>query len=259
MTYRELDAASNLLAHRLAGGGAGPGTCVALLFERSAHAIVAIVAALKTGAAYLPIDPALAADRIAFMITDAAPIAAVSTADLAHRLDGCDLAVIDINGPEGLASETRPGVALPAPAPDDIAYLIYTSGTTGVPKGVAITHHNVTQLIDSLDAGWAASGQVWSQWHSYSFDISGWEIFGALLSGGRLVVVPDSVARSPHDLHALLVSEQVNVLCQTPSAVRALTGGVGVGHLAGGGRGVLGRGGGSLGAGAGDDQRVRTD
>jgi amino acid adenylation domain-containing protein/thioester reductase-like protein/non-ribosomal peptide synthase protein (TIGR01720 family) len=223
MTYRELDEATNRLAHRLAGGGAGPGACVALLFERSAQAIVAIMAALKTGAAYLPIDPALAADRIAFMIADAAPIAAVTTADLAHRLDGCDLVVIDVNGCGDLAGETRPGATPPAPAPDDIAYLIYTSGTTGVPKGVAITHHNVTQLIVSLDARLAAPGRVWSQWHSYSFDISGWEIFGALLSGGRLVVVPDSVARSPHDLHALLVSEQVDVLCQTPSAVRALS------------------------------------
>ena len=221
MTYRELDEATNRLAHRLAGAGAGPGACVALLFERSAQAIVAIVAALKTGAAYLPIDPALAADRIAFMIEDAAPIAAVTIADLAHRLDGCDLVVIDVDGGGDLAGETRPGAT--PPAPDDIAYLIYTSGTTGVPKGVAITHHNVTQLIVSLDARLAAPGRVWSQWHSYSFDISGWEIFGALLSGGRLVVVPDSVARSPHDLHALLLSEQVDVLCQTPSAVRALS------------------------------------
>ena len=81
---------------------------------------------------------------------------------------------------------------MPAPAADDIAYLIYTSGTTGVPKGVAITHHNVTQLLESLDAGLPPGpGQVWSQWHSYSFDVSVWEIFGALLRGGRLVVVPE--------------------------------------------------------------------
>ena len=126
------------------------------------------------------------------MLADAAPIAALTTADLARRLDGCDLLVIDVND---AAVDTQPGTALPAPGPDDIAYLIYTSGTTGVPKGVAITHHNVTQLLGSLDAGLPAAG-VWPLCHSLAFDVSVWEIFGALLRGGRLVVVPEEVAGS---------------------------------------------------------------
>ena len=147
MTYRELDEAANRFAHLLSGYGVGPGACVALLLERSAQAVVAMLAALKTGAAYLAIDPALPAARMQFMLDDAAPIAVITTTGLRSRLDGCDLVVIDIGGRP--PSQTQPGTALPAPAPDDIAYLIYTSGTTGTPKGVAVTHRNLAHLAES--------------------------------------------------------------------------------------------------------------
>ncbi|WP_009953548.1 non-ribosomal peptide synthetase, partial [Mycobacterium intracellulare] len=219
MTYRELDDAANRLAHLLTGHGAGPGQAVALLFSRSPQAIVAILAVLKTGAAYLPIDPAAPATRIRFMLEDSAPVAAVTTTGLRSRLDGCDVTVIDI---EDAPTDTAAGTPLPAPPPDGIAYIIYTSGTTGVPKGVAITHRNVTQLLEPLDAGLPRAG-VWTQSHSYAFDVSVWEIFGALLRGGRLVVVPESVARSPRDFHDLLAAERVSVLTQTPSAVAMLS------------------------------------
>nr|WP_327533125.1 non-ribosomal peptide synthetase [uncultured Mycolicibacterium sp.] len=220
-TYRDLDDAANRLANLLSDRGAGPGECVALLIPRSAEAILAILAVLKSGAAYLPIDPAHPDARIAFMLTDAAPVAVVTTADLRARLDAADVAVIDIRD---AAVDRQPDTALPAPAPDDLAYMTYTSGTTGVPKAVAVTHHNVTQLVETLHADLPAGpGQVWSQWHSLVFDVSVWEIWGALLHGGRLVVVPESVASSPDDLHNLLITEKVSVLCQTPSAAGMLS------------------------------------
>uniref|UniRef100_UPI0035CBCB5C amino acid adenylation domain-containing protein n=1 Tax=uncultured Mycobacterium sp. TaxID=171292 RepID=UPI0035CBCB5C len=217
-TYREVEQAANRWAHLLAGHGVGPGDCVALLLERSVEAVVAMLAVLKTGAAYVPIDPAAPVARLEFMVADAEPMAAITTAQLRPRLGRCDLLVLDIDDP---AVDSQSSTALPAPGADDIAYLIYTSGTTGVPKGVAIPHRNLTRLLEALDAE-VERGGVWTQCHSLAFDFSVWEIFGALLNGGRLVVVPDAVVRSPEELHAVLVAEQVGVLSQTPSAFYAL-------------------------------------
>ncbi|OSC33372.1 hypothetical protein B8W66_23680, partial [Mycobacterium decipiens] len=216
ISYRDLDSAANQLAQLLAGHGVGPGDVVALLVQRSIQAITAILAVLKTGAAYLPIDPTHSAARIAFIVHDAAPVAAVTTTDLAERLADHQLPVLAVDDP---ILDTYPSAALPHPTPEHLAYILYTSGTTGVPKGVGITHHNVTQLFASLDTSLVpTTGQVWSQCHSYAFDFSVWEIWGALLHGGRLVVVPEAVVRSPEELHTLLVCEHVDVLSQTPSA-----------------------------------------
>ncbi|BBZ01764.1 non-ribosomal peptide synthetase [Mycolicibacterium chitae] len=219
LTYGELEDAATELANLLAVYGAGPGQSVALLMPRSAEAIVAILAVLKTGAAYLPIDPAVPAARLEFMLADAAPIAALTTTELRARLEDSDVAIIEIDDPP--PAEMYPHTALVLPAPDDIAYLIYTSGSTGAPKGVAVTHRNVTQLMVSLDAGLPYPG-VWPLCHSLAFDVSVWEIWGALLRGGRVVVVPEEVAGSPQDFHDVLVSQKVSVLTQTPSAVAML-------------------------------------
>ncbi|MGA5541914.1 amino acid adenylation domain-containing protein [Mycobacterium sp. NPDC051198] len=220
LSYRELDEASNRLARLLVGLGVGPGGCVGLLMGRSADAVVAILGVLKSGAAYLPIDPVVPDARVQFMVSDAAPVAVLTTAELAGRLDGCGVSVVDI---EDSRIDSQSSAALPVPAPDDIAHIIYTSGTTGVPKGVAVTHQNVTRLFDGMDVGIEfGPQQVWSQCSSLAFDYSVWEIWGALLHGGRLVVVPEQTTRSSQDLHTLLVDEHVTVLSQTPSAVGML-------------------------------------
>ena len=129
------------------------------------------------------------------------------------------MVVVDIDDP---AIRTQPSTGLPAPAPDDIAYLIYTSGTTGVPKGVAVSHRNVTQLMESLDTGLDLRRTGVDAVSFVCVRLFGVGDLGGVAHGGRLVVVPESVVGSPEDFHALLAAEQVSVLSQTPSAVDAL-------------------------------------
>ncbi|WP_232835615.1 non-ribosomal peptide synthetase [Actinocorallia populi] len=203
LTYRELNERANRLARHLIAAGAAPERFVALALPRSLDLVAGVLAVLKTGAAYVPVDPDYPADRIAYMLADSEPVLTVDSA----LLESVDLDAYD---------PANPDVAM---SPDNPAYVIYTSGSTGRPKGVVIPHQNVIRLMASTDP-WFGFGpdDVWTLFHSYAFDFSVWELWGPLMNGGRLVVVPYLVSRSPEDVLELLAREKVTVLNQTPSA-----------------------------------------
>jgi len=223
LSYSELNARANRLARRLRSLGVGPESPVALYLDRSAEMVVAILAVLKAGGAYLPLDPDYPAERVLFAIEDAGAQLLLTQETMGRRL-GAGPLVSDgrlINlGPDwsqfdGESAENLPEFA----SPDNLAYVIYTSGSTGKPKGVQVTHANVCRLFASAEPLFSFSGSdVWTLFHSYAFDFSVWELWGALLYGGRLVVVPQMVARSAESFLALLEAEGVTVLNQTPSA-----------------------------------------
>ncbi|MFD5462148.1 amino acid adenylation domain-containing protein, partial [Kitasatospora sp. NPDC127059] len=219
--YAELDARANRLAQVLTSRGVGPERLVALALPRSVELVVAVLAVLKAGGAYVPIDPDYPADRIAYTLRDSAPALLLTTTAAAARLPDPDVPLLLLDTPETAAELRRAPALAPAPAlgPDHPAYVIYTSGSTGRPKGVVIPHRNVARLFSATDHWFAPGPQdVWTLFHSYAFDFSVWELWGALLHGGRLVVVPFETSRSPREFLELLVREQVTFLNQTPSA-----------------------------------------
>ncbi|WP_405858833.1 amino acid adenylation domain-containing protein [Streptomyces sp. NBC_00090] len=226
LTYAQLEERANRLGRLLAARGAGPERYVAVALERSADLVTALLAVVKTGAGYVPLDPHYPADRLAYMLEDAAPALVVTTRAGVDGLPGTGVPLLVLD-----AADTRAELAAADPAPltdadrttaltpGHPAYVIYTSGSTGRPKGVVVPHGNVVRLFTATDH-WFGFGpeDVWTLFHSYAFDFSVWELWGPLLHGGRLVVVPHAVSRSPQEFLTLLAEEQVTVLNQTPSA-----------------------------------------
>ncbi|WP_280347712.1 non-ribosomal peptide synthetase [Nocardia neocaledoniensis] len=206
LTYRELDDRSAALARRLVAAGAGPERRVAVLVGRTADLVVAILAVVRSGAAYVPVDPESPRERIDYLLADARPVCVIEDGSVVRAVGG---AVDHAHCPPARA--------------ENVAYVIYTSGSTGAPKGVAVEHRQIVALLERSRRALATrSSDVWALFHSAAFDFAVWEMWGALTTGAALVVIDRDTARSPELFRELLCRERVSVLGQTPSAFAGL-------------------------------------
>ena len=229
ITYSQLNARANRLAHHLRALGVRPDERVAICVERSLEMLIGLLAILKAGGAYVPLDPVYPIDRMAHMLEDSTPVAVLGHGGTRASLDSAMAgilprpAVVDLEESWTGQSSANPGRAEIGLTSKHLAYVIYTSGSTGQPKGVMIEHRNVVRLFAATQDWFGFdNNDVWTLFHSFAFDFSVWEIWGALLYGGRLVVVPQLTTRSPQEFYELLVAEQVTILNQTPSAFTQL-------------------------------------
>lgn len=220
LTYLELNQKANRLARVLREKGVRPNSMVGVILDRSLEMVITILGILKAGGAYLPISPEYPADRISFMIGDSGLKVLVTqidhlkniSPDPANSIEVIDIQYVCLD--QGEASN----LAI-INQPEDLAYIIYTSGTTGRPKGSLIEHRNVVQLLcnDQFQFDFSEN-DVWTMFHSYCFDFSVWEMYGALLYGGRLVIIPAGTAKDAGKYLETLKTEKVTVVNQTPTA-----------------------------------------
>nr|VFJ54372.1 MAG: amino acid adenylation domain-containing protein [Candidatus Kentron sp. FW] len=219
VSYGELNERANRLAHRLRGLDVGPEVLVGLFLERSVEMVVGILAILKAGGAYVPLDPEYPQERLAFMAEDADLKVLLCHGATKERAPECAAYILDMDAEAAAIAGESPANPAWLAGPGNLAYVIYTSGSTGKPKGVCVEHGNVVRLFRATGEVYHFdASDVWTMFHSHAFDFSVWEIWGALLYGGTLVVVPYMTTRTPALFYELLIEKGVTVLNQTPSA-----------------------------------------
>ena len=220
ITYRELNSRANQLACRLQKLGITRGQRVGLFLPRSSELVIGLLGILKTGAAYVPLDIDCPRNRVAFIAADSRMAALVTDSTISAReLAGLPQAVPQVDATDPSLGEELAQNLTERPSGSDVAYIIYTSGSTGEPKGVPVTHGNIIRLFEACRPWFHFdASDVWTLFHSIAFDFSVWELWGALLHGGSVVVTPFWITRSPAEFLALLAKEGVTVLNQTPSA-----------------------------------------
>ncbi|MEU9316915.1 amino acid adenylation domain-containing protein [Streptomyces sp. NPDC048295] len=208
MTYGELDGRADLLARALAAGGIGAEDLVALALPRSPELIVAMLAVLKAGAAFVPVDVSYPTERFVHIVGDSSPACVVTTKEETRLPDGVPRILLD--GTDLPPGPELPAVALPGPGPDDPAYVIYTSGSTGAPKGVVVPHRGLRNLVeDNMRRYGLGSGSRVLQLVSPSFDVAMADIWPTLLAGGRLVLAPEGRTLTGEELAALLSTQRI--------------------------------------------------
>jgi amino acid adenylation domain-containing protein len=223
LTYHQLNCRANQLAHYLQSLGVKADALVGICVERSLLMLVGLLGILKAGGAYLPLDPEYPQDRLSFMLEDAQIKVLLTQQQLVESIPQHQARVVCLDSDWEKIEQNCQSNPLNTTTPDNLAYVIYTSGSTGKPKGVLVNHCNVVRLFTATNSWYNFKSQdVWTMFHSYAFDFSVWEIWGALLYGGKLVVVPYLVTRSPESFYQLLCQEKVTILNQTPSAFRQL-------------------------------------
>ena len=219
LTYAELNRRANRLARRLQSMGVGPEVRVGICVGRGVEMIVGLLGILKAGGVYVPMDVDYPRERLSFMLEDARVGVLLTEERLLPKLPAHRVRTVCLDSERGDVGEQSDENPAAGALPENLAYVIYTSGSTGRPKGVCVSHRNVAHLFaaiyPSLGLG---ESEVWTLFHSYAFDFSVWELWGALLHGGRLVVVPLWTARTPDAFRELLKTRCVTVLSQTPSA-----------------------------------------